>query len=90
MNCVDEHYFGNLLRVLDPNFNNTQCLDKTTFDIWDKDTLKNKTELIVNPEYYALFNSISKNVIDELRENKFLFARKVDKNTVIDVNYILN
>ena len=90
VNVPDEHYIGNILRVLDPNFNNTLSLDKTTFDIWDKDKLKTKEEIIVNPEYYALFKSISNKAIDELRENNYLIIRKINEITEIDVEYILN
>ena len=84
----DEHYIGNILRVLDINFNINYKISKPTFDIWDKDKLKTKDEIIINSEYYALFKSISNKAIDELRDNKYFIIRKINENTEIDVNYI--
>jgi len=90
MNCVDEHYFANILRILDTNFNINNENIKITFDIYDKDNLKSKKEIIINPKHYALFKSISNQVIDEIRDKKFLLIRKVNGNTEIDVEHLLN
>jgi len=86
----DEHYFGNILRVLDPDFNLNYTNYKVIFDIWARENLNTKEELNMNKEYYALIKSISNNAIDELRTKKFLIARKVDKDTEVDVNYLLS
>ena len=90
MDCIDEHYFGNILRVLDTNFNINYENIKIIFDIWEKDKLKSKEEIIINPKYYALFKSISNQVIDEIRDKKYLFIRKVDDDTEINIEYLLN
>ena len=84
----DEHYIGNTLRVLDTDFNINYKNSKPTFDIWDKDKLKTKDEIIINPEYYALIKSISNKSIDELRSNKYVIIRKINETTEIDINYI--
>ena len=84
----DEHYIGNILRVLDKDFNINYKNSKPTFDIWDKNKLNNKDDILINPEYYALFKSISNKAIDELRDNKYLLIRKINEKTEIDVNYI--
>ena len=88
----DEHYIGNTLRVFDPKFKDTLCLDKTTFDIWSKDFLDN-TKLNYNDDIvtdsYINIKKISNKGIDELRDKKFLLARKIDKDTDIDINYII-
>ncbi len=84
----DEHYIGNILRVLDTNFNINYKISKPTFDFWDKNKLNNKDDILINPEYYALFKSISNKAIDELRDKQFLLMRKVDDKTEIDINYI--
>jgi len=87
----DEHYVGNTLRVLDPKFKDTLCLDKTTFDIWSKEILDSSkldyNDDIVSDSYINI-KKISNKGIDELRDKKFLLARKVDKGTEIDINYI--
>ena len=92
VNSTDEHYFGNTLRVLDPKFKDTLCLDKTTFDIWSKEILDSSkldyNDDIVSDSYINI-KKISNKGIDELRDKKFLLARKVDKETDIDVEYIL-
>ena len=102
--CADEHYIGNILRVLDTDFiiNNNNNNIKTTFDIWRKDKLNinnicnnnnNETICIYNNMYLqspALINNIRNKMIDELRDKKFLLMRKVDDKTEIDINYLVN
>jgi hypothetical protein len=87
----DEHYFGNILRVLDPDFNNSLSLNKSTFDIWSKDELDydkiNDNDIITDS--YINIKKISNNAIDELRDKNFILARKIDTNTEIDVDYII-
>ena len=87
----DEHYFGNILRVLDSDFNNSVSLNKTTFDMWSKDNLFNNkitnNDIITNS--YINIKKISNNAIDKMRNNKFILARKVDNNTKIDIQYLV-
>ena len=108
MNCVDEHYFGNLLRVLDSNFNENTDYNNVTFDMWQTDKLNYNNNNIDNnnnnidnnnidninnddikSDHYINLKKISNKAIDRLREHNFIFARKIDKETEIDVNYIL-
>lgn len=89
MECVDEHYFCNILRELDTNFELNNKNNKFTFDIWDKNENINN-EIIFDTNLFALIKKISNTAIDSIRENDFMFARKVDRETEIDVNYILN
>ena len=90
VNVPDEHYFGNILRVLDSEFNNSVSLNKTTFDIWSKDDLDydkiNDSDIITDS--YINIKQISNNAIDELRDKNFIIARKVDTNTEINIDYI--
>jgi hypothetical protein len=91
VNVPDEHYFGNILRILDPNFNSSVSLNKTTFDIWSKDDLdtnKINDDDIVTDSYINI-KKISNNAIDELRDKNFILARKLDTNTEIDIHYIV-
>ena len=92
MGCVDEHYFGNILRILDTNFELNNENIKNTFDVWNVNELNtkqnNENEITFNDNQYALINYISNNIIDELRYKKFLLARKVDKDTETDIEYI--
>ena len=90
MECVDEHYFGNILRELDSNFELNNNKNKNTFDIWEKDKIDKNSEIIFNEQSFALIKSCTNNIIDKIRDNNFLIIRKVDKNTEIDINYILN
>jgi len=86
----DEHYFGNILRVLDSDFNSSVSLNKTTFDIWSKDyldTTKINNDDIITDSYINI-KKISNNAIDELRDKNFILARKIDSNTEIDIHYI--
>lgn len=91
VNVPDEHYFGNILRVLVPTFNNEILIEKITFDIWSKDILdNNKIDLnndIITDSYINI-KKITNKAIDELRDKKFLLVRKIDKDTEIDINYI--
>ena len=89
--CVDEHYFGNILRILDCEFNNNINLNNTSFDIWRKNNLDNNKlnyEDIITDSYINI-KKISNKAIDELRTKNYLLARKVDKDTEIDIDYIL-
>ena len=90
VNVPDEHYFGNILRVLDSDFNSSVSLNKTTFDIWSKDDLDydkiNDSDIITDS--YINIKKISNNAIDELRDKNFILARKVDTNTEINIDYI--
>lgn len=101
MGCVDEHYFGNILRELDSNFELNNNKNKNTFDIWNKYDLNLNTicndniETIcvhnnMNIQSAVLINKLSNKMIDELRDKNFLLLRKVDNKTEIDINYILN
>ena len=87
----DEHYFGNILRVLVPTFNNEVLKEKITFDIWSKDILDNNKIDFNNDiitDSYINIKKITNKAIDELRDKKFVLVRKIDKDTEIDINYI--
>ena len=90
----DEHYIGNILRVLDTNFDINYKISKPTFDIWSKDILdKTKFEnndigLDIITDGYINIKKLSNKAINELRDKKFLLCRKVDGNTEIDITYI--
>ena len=101
MGCVDEHYFGNILKILDPNFNINNNSKNSMFNSWFKDELnltkicnnENEDETICKPHYKgtnspSIFKKISNKTIDEIRNKDFLFIRKVDKDTKIDIDYI--
>ena len=97
MECVDEHYFCNILRELDPNFELNNKNNKFTFDIWDKDEIWNKNEnininneIIFDTKLFASIQYMSNKAINNIRRHNFMFARKVIKNTEIDVDYILS
>ena len=83
----------NALKVLDPKFKESLCIDKTTFDIWSKDILDNSkidySKDIVTDSYINI-KKLSNKGIDELRNKKFLLARKIDKDTEVNINYIVN
>ena len=105
MQAADEHYNGNILRVLDKDFyskdhtgfgvggvapsNNDNI--KTTFDIWQKDDLDKNTfaEDDIETDSYILLKKLSNKAIDAIRKAGFAFVRKVDENTQIDDKYIL-
>ena len=100
--CPDEYYNGNILRLKDKNFNLQNNPVKITFDTWSKDKLE--LENICNAENnetlctdcksngYSpkIITKISNRMIDELRAKNFLLIRKIDENTEIDINYLLN
>jgi hypothetical protein len=102
-NIADEHYIGTTLKLLDKDFDNTNNIIKNTFDIWSRNKLQldnicnkniNKNDTICNNIYdYAVSPStikyISNEMINEIRDKKFLLIRKVDNTTEIDINYIL-
>jgi hypothetical protein len=92
VHCVDEHYFSNILRILDNNFNNNIINCKITFDLWSKNKLDKSLYIdnddITNDSYNTIF-SMSNKFINLLRANDYLFARKVNENTKVDINYIL-
>jgi hypothetical protein len=92
MTCVDEHYFGNLLSFLDPNnIKNTIQNNNVTFDMWQIDKLnyENINSNDIKSDHYINLKILSNKAIDRLREHNFIFARKIDKDTEIDVDYIL-
>lgn len=91
MTCVDEHYFGNLLRELDLNFNENTNKKNITFDLWqlDKINSKNLDNDDIKSDHYVNLKKISNKAIDKLRGYNFMFIRKIDKDTEIDVEYIL-
>jgi hypothetical protein len=94
MECVDEHYFCNILRELDPNFELNNKNNKFTFDVWDKDDINDLSYKYIKngdikSDHYINLKKLSNKAIDGIRENDFMFARKVDKETEIDINYIL-
>jgi len=91
MTCVDEHYFGNLLRVLDPYFNENTNQKNITFDMWQSDKInyKNLNNDDIKSDHYVNLKKISNKAIDKLREYNFMFTRKIDKDTEINVDYIL-
>ena len=92
VHCTDEHYFGNILRVLDPNFKNNLDDRNTTFDMWqtDKISYTNLNNDDIKPDHYINIKKMSNKAIDRLREYDFMFTRKINKDTEIDVNYILS
>jgi len=89
---VDEHYFGNTLRILDSKFNYTICIDKPAFDIWAKNILDNSKidyNIDIISDSYINIKKLSNKAVDEIRDKKFLLVRKIDKDTDIDYKYIL-
>jgi hypothetical protein len=92
VHCTDEHYFGNILRVLDSNFNNNLDDRNTTFDMWqtDKISYANLNSDDIKPDHYINIKKMSNKAIDRLREHDFMLTRKIDKDTEIDVDYILS
>jgi len=92
MVCVDEHYFGNILKVLDQDFNNNNNSNGCTFDLWNKYILNsnkiNKDDMVTDA--YVNIKKLSNTAIDEIRDKKFLLVRKISETTEIDVNYILD
>ncbi len=91
MTCVDEHYFGNLLKVLDPNFNVNTNQTNITFDMWQSDKInyKNLNNDDIKPDHYVNLKKLSNKGIDRIREHDFIFSRKIDKDTEIDIDYLL-
>ena len=92
LQAPDEHYNGSMLLHLDIDFNNNnQSNIKTTFDIWQKDDLKKDTyddnDIII--DNYILLKKITNKGIDAIRNSGFMLIRKVNKNTEIDKNYLL-
>lgn len=83
----DEHYFGNILNVLDPNFHLNNDPNQVTFDVWSRAHLKIDNNDIVTDSYIHI-KKITNTAIDELRNKKYFFIRKVDKDTEIDVPYL--
>jgi hypothetical protein len=101
MGCVDEHYFGNILKQLDLDFDINNNSKNSMFNSWLKDELDinkicndNSYESICKTHHKgtkssSTFENISNKAIDELRTKNYLLARKVDKDTEIDVDYII-
>jgi hypothetical protein len=100
--CVDEHYFGNVLKLLDDSFDSNNNKKKSMFHSWHKDDLNinnicNNENIDCICEIHnhgtkssSLFKHISNNSIDEIRQKEFLFIRKVDDTTKIDIDYLLS
>ena len=74
MQCPDEHYFINILLNLFKKKIIKQQINFCNYDL-------NKTQAIE-------FNLIDKKLIDMVRSYGFLFIRKVNKNSIIDNNYL--
>ena len=87
--CVDEHYNGNILRIMDKDFNNNNDSIKTTFDIWQKEDLNllndNITQDDLQIQSYILLKKVSNKAINSMRKSGFLLMRKVDENTIIEL-----
>jgi hypothetical protein len=75
MTCPDEHYFINvLLHILKRKIIKKQ-IHFCNFDLTRTQALE--------------FNSINKNLIDNIRNLGFLFMRKASSNSYIDMDYII-
>jgi hypothetical protein len=74
MQCPDEHYFINILLNILKKKIIKQQINFCNYDL-------NKTQAIE-------FNLIDKNLLDKVRSYGFLFMRKINKNSIIDKNYI--
>ena len=103
VSCLDEHYFGNILRITDKDFSINNNSIKNTFDIWSKDKLdinylcnnKKNDETICTYTNRGLsspdtINKISNKMIDILRNKQFVLLRKINDKTEIDIEYLLN
>jgi hypothetical protein len=100
--CMDEHYYGTILTILDSEFDNNNNNRKITFDIWQSKHINidnickdNRDDSICEdpklfPNSPNTLKYFSNNGIDELRNNNFLCIRKVDSNTKVDINYLLS
>lgn len=89
----DEHYFGNILNILDPKFNLNNDNIQITYDKWSRAKINNKNidyNVDIVTDSYINIKAITNKAIDELRDKKFLFVRKVDGRTKIDVDYIFS
>jgi hypothetical protein len=76
MQCPDEHYFINvLLNILKKKIIKQQ-INFCNYDL-------NKTQAIE-------FNIIDINLINKIRQYGFLFMRKINKNSIIDSDYLFN
>lgn len=76
MECPDEHYFINIITYI---FKKKYLKVQTHFC----NTNLQRTQALE-------FNNIDKTFINNVRELKFLFMRKVIKNSFVDINYLLN
>lgn len=94
MSCPDEHYFGNMLKVLDKDFNENYEKCKATFDTWSNDMLdktkfnNNDVNSDIITDGYVNIRKITNKAIDEIRDKKFLLIRKINETSEIDINYI--
>jgi hypothetical protein len=73
--CPDEHYFINVLLYF---FNKKIFKNQITFCNYDL----NKTQALE-------FNNVNNYFIDNVRKYGFLFMRKINKNTKINIEYLL-
>ena len=88
---ADEHYFSNMLRILDKDFNDNHLNAKLTFDQWELKTLDKKLyndDIDVKYDKCYLCNTffyVSDKFLELLRNRGFLFIRKVNENTEIKI-----
>jgi hypothetical protein len=76
MQCPDEHYFINII-----------------LNIYKRDIIKKQIHFC-NPDFHKTqaleYDIIDINLINKIRNYGFLFIRKVKKESLIDINYILS
>ena len=99
MECVDEHYFSNIL------YSNLKSEDKfsnenkvSTYTSWYKKKINinnidpNDKEALLEYNKYepspTAFKIFTRENIYDIKQQGFLFARKVDKNTNVDTSYL--
>ena len=75
MECPDEHYFINILLFL---FKKNILKNQITFCNYDL----NRTQALE-------FNNVNSYFIDNIRKHGFLFMRKINYNSKIDIEYLL-
>jgi len=75
MQCPDEHYFINILLYIFKKHIIKKQINFCNYDF-------NKTQALE-------FNNVTKELINEIRKYGFLFMRKVSKNSIIDINYLI-
>ena len=73
INCVDEHYFINVLKLYNKQYYNHQIMF-CNYDL-------NKTQALN-------FNNVKGNLIKQLINNEYYFIRKINNKTVLDKKII--